>query len=97
MRGRGSLPAEGRLVRTQFTDEAICRVIGSAIPHLRESAIKPDARLRRDLGLDSLGLMGVVLMLQDKLAIDAFKYAQEFLSAEQVSDVIAIVRHEIPA
>lgn len=75
------------------TDEAICRIIGSAVPRAAAGgSVTPSMSLRSDLGIDSVGLMSVVFLLEEQAGFDAFDYVQEFINAEYVSDIIAIVR-----
>lgn len=75
------------------TDEAICQVIGSVIPKAAaKSGIAPSMKLRTDLGIDSLMLMSIVFVLEEKLGVDAFSRVEQFVSAEYVSDIIKIVR-----
>lgn len=75
------------------TDEAICRIIGSAVPRAAATGgVTPSMSLRSDLGIDSVGLMSVVFLLEEQVGFDAFDYVQEFINAEYVSDIIAIVR-----
>jgi acyl carrier protein len=74
-------------------DEALCRIIGSAIPQFTtRGPITPSMRLQADLGMDSVGLMTIIFLLEEEVGIDAFRYVREFISAEHVSDIIAIVR-----
>ncbi|WP_043661145.1 acyl carrier protein [Nocardia thailandica] len=76
---------------TPITDDTICRIIGAAVPRA-QGVITPSSSLRGELGIDSVGLMSIVLMLEEKVGIDAFDHVEEFIGAEQVSDIIAIVR-----
>jgi acyl carrier protein len=75
------------------TDEAICRIIATACAR---SGVTSEMSLRGDLGIDSLGLMSVVFLLEEKAGIDAFSNVQNFISAEYVSDIIKIVRDSSP-
>ena len=75
------------------TDEGICRIIGSVLPKSTvRGGVTPAMNLRGDLGIDSVGLMSIVFVLEEKTGIDAFSHVQEFISAEHVSDIIDIVR-----
>jgi acyl carrier protein len=75
------------------SDEAICRIIGSAIPRsAAKNGVTPAMSLRGDLGIDSIGLMSIVFVLEEQVGIDAFSHVQQFISAERVSDIIEIVR-----
>jgi acyl carrier protein len=77
-----------------LTDEAVCRLIGTAVAGAgAKSSITPEMSLRADLGVDSMGLMSLVFMLEEKTGIDVFSHVQEFISAEYVSDIIKIVQH----
>lgn len=79
---------------TALTDEAICRLIGTVAPGAAaKPGITPEMSLRADLGIDSMGLMSLVFMLEEKTGIDVFSRVQQFISAEYVSDIIKIVRH----
>ncbi|HEV2377244.1 MAG TPA: acyl carrier protein [Streptosporangiaceae bacterium] len=76
-----------------MTDEAICRLIGTVVGRAAgKSGVTAGMSLRSDLGLDSIGLMSVVFMLEEQTGIDAFSHVQEFVGAEYVSDIITIVR-----
>jgi acyl carrier protein len=78
---------------TTVTDEAICQLIGSTLPRsARKSGVTPAMNLRGDLGVDSVGLMSIVFVLEQKVGVDVFSHVQEFISAEHVSDIIDIVR-----
>lgn len=75
------------------TDDDICRIIGSVIPKAAAKAgITPSMSLRADLGIDSLALMSIVFVLEEKIGIDAFGKVDQFVGAERVSDIIKIVR-----
>jgi acyl carrier protein len=76
-----------------MTDEAICRLIGTAVGRAAgKSGVAPGMSLRSDLGVDSIGLMSVVFMLEEQAGIDAFSHIEQFIGAEYVSDIIKIVR-----
>ena len=53
--------------------------------------------LQGDLGVDSVGLMSIVFLIEEQTGIDAFDYVQDFISAEYVSDIIAIVQQGLSA
>jgi acyl carrier protein len=75
-----------------LTDTKICSIIGSAIAHEDKDHIVPSMDLRRDLGVDSVGLMSIVYVLEEQTGMDAFSHVDEFIGAEQVADIIEIVR-----
>lgn len=75
------------------SDGAVCRIIGSVLGRPATGAgVAPEMDLRADLGLDSVGLMSVVFLLEEELGIAAFDHVQAFIEAQQVSDIIEIVR-----
>jgi acyl carrier protein len=79
--------------KTPVTDEAICQIIGSTLSKsARKSGVTAAMNLRADLGVDSVGLMSIVFVLEQKVGLDVFSHVQEFISAEHVSDIIDIVR-----
>jgi acyl carrier protein len=79
--------------KTQVTDETICQLIGSTLPKsARKRPVMPSMDLRGDLGVDSIGLMSIVFLLEQEAGVDVFSHVQEFISAERVSDIIDIVR-----
>lgn len=79
--------------REHVSDDDICRIIAGALPkQSARNGISPDMSLRGDLGIDSLGLMSIVFVLEEQAGIDAFSRVEEFVGAESVSDLIAIVR-----
>ncbi len=74
-------------------DQAVCQIIGTVIPRsAAKGGITPSMNLRTDLGIDSVGLMSIVFVLEEQVGIDAFSHVQEFIDAEYVSDIIEIVR-----
>jgi|HubBroStandDraft_5_1064220.scaffolds.fasta_scaffold1229263_2 acyl carrier protein len=76
-----------------MTDEAICRLIQTAAGRAAaRPGVAPGMSLRADLGIDSIGLMSVVFMLEEEAGIDAFSHVQQFIGAEYVADIIKIVR-----
>jgi acyl carrier protein len=76
-----------------ITEEAVCQTIGSVLPKsAAKGGVTPGMDLRADLGVDSIGLMSIVFVLEEQFGIDAFSHVQEFISAERVSDIIDIVR-----
>ncbi|MGW7489040.1 acyl carrier protein [Streptomyces sp. NPDC054786] len=75
------------------TDEAICQIIGSVLPKAAaKGGVTPSMNLRADLGIDSLALMSIVFVLEEQAGIDAFSKVDRFIGAEDVSDIIDIVR-----
>ncbi len=75
------------------SDDEICRLIASVIPkRAAKRGVTPEMSLRGDLGIDSLGLMSIVFVLEEKAGIDAFGRVQEFIRAEFVSDLIKTAR-----
>lgn len=75
---------------SSFTDERLCAIIGSVLP--KSAGITPAMDLRADLGIDSVGLMSIVFVLEEQVGIDSFGHVQEFVAAESVADIIEIVR-----
>jgi hypothetical protein len=78
--------------KRSITDRMICQIISTAITHGKEEDIVPSMDLRRDLGIDSVGLMSIVYVLEEHTGMDAFRYIDEFIGAEYISDIIEIVR-----
>lgn len=75
------------------TDETVCRIVASVLPaDVTKAGVAPGMDLRADLGMDSVGLMSVVFLLEEEVGIDAFAYVQEFIEAQRVADLIQIVR-----
>ncbi|MCT9008491.1 acyl carrier protein [Streptomyces sp. NPDC054766] len=76
-----------------MSDDEICRLIASVISKAAaKKGVTPEKSLRGDLGIDSLGLMSIVFVLEEKAGIDAFSQVERFVGAEFVSDIIKIVR-----
>jgi len=48
--------------------------------------------LHRDLGVDSVGLMSIVYLIEEHTGLDTFSMVDDFVSAEHVSDILALVR-----
>ncbi|WP_328719028.1 acyl carrier protein [Streptomyces sp. NBC_00247] len=78
---------------SQASDEEICGIIASVITKkAAKGGVRPGMSLRGDLGIDSLALMSIVFVLEEKTGIDAFARVDAFVAAETVSDIIDIVR-----
>jgi acyl carrier protein len=76
-----------------ISDEAICKIVASVLPATAtRGGVTPDMDLRADLGLDSVGLMSVVFLLDEEVDFDVFAHVQRFIEAQTVSDVIEVVR-----
>lgn len=79
--------------KTELTDDALCDLIGSTLPKaVRKRGVTPAMDLRADLGVDSIGLMSIVFLLEQEVGLDVFSHVQELIGAQLVSDLIAIVR-----
>lgn len=77
----------------QVTDEAICQIIGSVLAKAAaKRGVTPGMSLRGDLGIDSVALMSIAFVLEEKAHADVFGHVQELIGAELVSDIIKIVR-----
>ncbi|MEU5427073.1 acyl carrier protein [Streptomyces olivoreticuli] len=75
------------------SDDEICRIIASAIAQkAAKKGVSPEMSLRGDLGVDSLTLMSIVFVLEEKTGIDVFGRVEEFVRAESVADIIKVVR-----
>jgi acyl carrier protein len=72
--------------------EEVYRIIGSATGDRSRCPITPSTDLRRDLGLDSIGLMSIVYLLEDKTGFEAFDFIDDFIAAETVEDILVILR-----
>lgn len=76
-----------------LTEETVCKLIGSVLPKsATKRGVAPSMNLRSDLGVDSVGLMSIVFVLEEQAGIDAFSHLDRFIQAQQVSDIIDIVR-----
>jgi acyl carrier protein len=72
--------------------DEVYRIIDSATGGRSRSPITPSADLRRDLGVDSVGLMSIVYLLEEETGFDAFDYIDDFIAAETVEDILDILR-----
>jgi acyl carrier protein len=77
---------------SRTAEETVCLVIGQALPGAAIGTVTPSMDLRGDLGVDSVGLMSIVFLLEEETGIDAFALAEDFVAAERVDDIVAIVR-----
>ncbi|MBE1583961.1 acyl carrier protein [Nonomuraea angiospora] len=70
-----------------MTEEALCKIIASVLPG---RDVAPSMSLRNDLGVDSIGLMSIVFVLEEQTGIDAMSHMGEFIEAEYVHDIVGI-------
>jgi acyl carrier protein len=76
-----------------ITDEAICQVVRSVIPAAAaKGGVTPAMNLRTDLGVDSIGLMSIVFLIEEETGFDASGHVQDLMQVERVADIIRIVR-----
>lgn len=52
---------------------------------------KPEAKMSRGYGIDSLGIVTLILNIEEKLDIDLEPYLKEIRDSYYVSDLIAVV------
>jgi acyl carrier protein len=77
---------------TTVTAEAVCSIIaGTLPPATAKGGVTPSMSLRGDLGIDSMGLMSLVFVLEEQTGIDAMSCLDRFIAAESVADIVAVV------
>ena len=74
------------------TEETVCKIIASVLPRSSvKGGVTPSMSLRGDLGIDSVGLMSIVFVLEDQAGVDTMNHLEEFIAAEYVRDIVAVV------
>ena len=74
-------------------EAAICDVVRGALPRKgRPVEISPSLDLRRQLDIDSIGLLSIIFTIEEKLGVDMFQYADRLADATLLSDLIAVAR-----
>jgi acyl carrier protein len=74
--------------------EAIKQVLVDELK-LDASAIRPEADLRRDLGLDSLDVATVAMALEEKLGVEVSDEAMQ--DVQTVQDAVTFLSRHVPA
>jgi acyl carrier protein len=74
--------------------EAVKQVLVDELK-LDPSAVRPEADLRRDLGLDSLDVTTVAMAIEEKLGIEVTDEAMQ--DVETVADAVALLSSHAPA
>jgi acyl carrier protein len=74
--------------------EAVKQVLVDELK-LDASVVRPDANLRRDLGLDSLDVTTVAMALEERLGVQVTDDAMQ--DVETVADAVALLSSHIPA
>jgi acyl carrier protein len=74
--------------------EAVKRVLVDELK-LDASVVRPDADLRRDLGLDSLDVTTVAMALEERLGVEVADDSMQ--DVETVADAVALLSSHIPA
>lgn len=78
--------------RAAVTEETVCSIIAGVLPPASaKGGVTPSMSLRGDLGIDSLGLMSLVFVLEEQTGIDAMSCLDRFIAAESVADVVTVV------
>lgn len=75
-----------------ITDRAVCKLIAKTVPAHLANTIAPEMKLRTHLGIDSIGLISMVIVLEEGLGLDLFRVSDQITQAASVADVIAIVK-----
>lgn len=58
------------LDETAFEKKVLLLVTDAASGKARKQAITPDMRLQRDLGIDSIGLLGMIVRFEETFGVD---------------------------
>ncbi|MFC4589959.1 acyl carrier protein [Sphaerisporangium corydalis] len=70
-----------------MTEDELCQIIAGVLPG---KDVAPHMSLRNDLGVDSIGLMSIVFVLEEQTGIDTTSHVMEFIEAEYVHDIVGI-------
>ncbi|MFC4532110.1 acyl carrier protein [Sphaerisporangium dianthi] len=70
-----------------MTEDELCQIIAGVLPG---KDVAPHMSLRNDLGVDSIGLMSIVFVLEEQTGIDTMSHVMEFIEAEYVHDIVGI-------
>ncbi|MET8140439.1 acyl carrier protein [Sphaerisporangium sp. NPDC005288] len=70
-----------------MTEDELCQIIAGVLPG---KDVAPHMSLRNDLGVDSIGLMSIVFVLEEQTGIDTMRHIVEFIEAEYVHDIVGI-------
>ncbi len=74
------------------SDADICTLIAKSLDQSNRSAVTPASDLRKELELDSLGLLTVAFILEEELGIELMSSPDCWTEARSIADIIAIVR-----
>jgi len=74
--------------------EAVRQVLVDELK-LSPEVVKPEADLRRDLGLDSLDVATIAMALEEKLGIEVTDEAMQ--NVETVQDAVTFLSQHVPA
>lgn len=74
------------------------RVVEIISDELLEPVVKPEMRLREDLGADSLDMVILIMALKDGFGLDTYTISDdEFYKCVTVQDVIELVHRRVDA
>lgn len=77
---------------TAVTAESVCTIIASVLPRSSVAGgVSPAMSLQADLGIDSVGLMSLIFVLEEQTGVDTLSRLDRFIEAEYVSDIVAVV------
>lgn len=79
------------MTRGTVDESTVCAIIASVLPRAGAGAVEPSMSLQGDLGLDSVGLMSLVFVLEEQTGVDTMSCLERFIEAEYVRDVVDIV------
>ena len=78
--------------RGAVTVDQVCSIIAGVLPAAStKDGVAPSMSLRGDLGIDSVGMMSLVFVLEEQTGIDAMSCLDRFIEAEYVQDIVAVV------
>ncbi|GLZ51893.1 acyl carrier protein [Actinomycetospora sp. NBRC 106378] len=75
-------------------ESTVCSIIASVLPRASvQGGVEPSMSLQGDLGLDSVGLMSLIFVLEEQTGVDTMSCLERLIEAEYVRDVVDIVCH----
>lgn len=84
---------KGEMANSDPLEELVVSAMQAGMPPpIPVGGVTPDMTLSTDLGLDSVGLMGICFLIDQQIPGELFDFAEELTEATTVIDIIRVAR-----
>ena len=78
------------MTEEEMTGKLVQHLQSLLAPMVSAQSVVPTARIRDELGLDSIGLIGLLFFIEEELSVDMQPFAAAMADSETVVDVARV-------